>query len=66
MYIVDLFLIGNNRWDKVVFDHLIFVFDSKCLGCVYVQRESKSSDFKGVAGRCYVSTFFTITLNIVA
>ncbi|XP_034676075.1 lysophospholipid acyltransferase LPEAT1 isoform X1 [Vitis riparia] len=23
---------------------------SKCLGCVYVQRESKSSDFKGVAG----------------
>lgn len=22
---------------------------SKCLGCVYVQRESKSSDFKGVA-----------------
>ncbi|KAL4311519.1 hypothetical protein GQ457_01G009830 [Hibiscus cannabinus] len=22
----------------------------KCLGCVYVQRESKSSDFKGVAG----------------
>ena len=24
--------------------------DSKCLGCVYVQRESKSSDFKGVSG----------------
>lgn len=24
---------------------------SKCLGCVYVQRESKSSDFRGVAGR---------------
>nr|AZM65198.1 lysophospholipid acyltransferase 7 [Vitellaria paradoxa] len=23
---------------------------SKCLGCVYVQRESKSSDFKGVSG----------------
>ncbi|XP_068313339.1 lysophospholipid acyltransferase LPEAT1-like isoform X1 [Pyrus communis] len=23
---------------------------SKCLGCVYVQRESKSSNFKGVAG----------------
>ncbi|CAN1835834.1 Lysophospholipid acyltransferase LPEAT1 [Linum perenne] len=23
---------------------------SKCLGCVFVQRESKSSDFKGVAG----------------
>eukprot|EP00250_Pteridium_aquilinum_P004426 c14637_g1_i1 orf=443-1786(-) len=23
---------------------------SKCLGCVYVQREDKSSDFKGVAG----------------
>ncbi|CAL0323754.1 unnamed protein product [Lupinus luteus] len=23
--------------------------DSKCLGCVYVQRESKSSDFKGVS-----------------
>ncbi|XP_048330949.1 lysophospholipid acyltransferase LPEAT1 isoform X2 [Ziziphus jujuba] len=23
---------------------------SKCLGCVYVQRESKASDFKGVAG----------------
>ncbi|KAK9165593.1 hypothetical protein Scep_000784 [Stephania cephalantha] len=23
---------------------------SKCLGCVYVQRESKTSDFKGVAG----------------
>ncbi|KAF2324533.1 hypothetical protein GH714_015079 [Hevea brasiliensis] len=25
-------------------------FLSKCLGCVYVQRELKSSDFKGVAG----------------
>ncbi|KAE8726077.1 hypothetical protein F3Y22_tig00007895pilonHSYRG00141 [Hibiscus syriacus] len=25
-------------------------FVSKCLGCVYVQRDSKSSDFKGVAG----------------
>ncbi|KAL9359699.1 hypothetical protein Peur_047822 [Populus x canadensis] len=24
---------------------------SKCLGCVYVQRESKSSDFKGVSGQ---------------
>jgi hypothetical protein len=24
---------------------------SKCLGCVYVQRESKSSDFKGVSGK---------------
>ncbi|KAE8729215.1 Lysophospholipid acyltransferase LPEAT1 [Hibiscus syriacus] len=24
---------------------------SKCLGCVYVKRELKSSDFKGVAGR---------------
>ncbi|XP_042519012.1 lysophospholipid acyltransferase LPEAT1-like isoform X3 [Macadamia integrifolia] len=23
---------------------------SKCMGCVYVQRESKSSDFKGVSG----------------
>ncbi|KAD4888778.1 hypothetical protein E3N88_20851 [Mikania micrantha] len=23
---------------------------SKCLGCIYVQRESKSSDFKGVSG----------------
>ncbi|XP_057843569.1 lysophospholipid acyltransferase LPEAT1 isoform X1 [Cryptomeria japonica] len=23
---------------------------SKCLGCVYVQRESKASDFKGVSG----------------
>ncbi|KAL7605820.1 hypothetical protein Lser_V15G18759 [Lactuca serriola] len=23
---------------------------SKCLGCVYVQRESKTSDFKGVSG----------------
>uniref|UniRef100_A0A7C9AV60 Phospholipid/glycerol acyltransferase domain-containing protein n=1 Tax=Opuntia streptacantha TaxID=393608 RepID=A0A7C9AV60_OPUST len=23
---------------------------SKCLGCVYVQREAKSSDFKGVSG----------------
>ncbi|KAJ6812600.1 lysophospholipid acyltransferase LPEAT1 [Iris pallida] len=23
---------------------------SKCLGCVYVQRESKSSEFKGVSG----------------
>lgn len=23
---------------------------SKCLGCVYVQRESRSSDFKGVSG----------------
>ncbi|WOL11806.1 lysophospholipid acyltransferase LPEAT1 isoform X1 [Canna indica] len=23
---------------------------SKCLGCVYVQRESKSTDFKGVSG----------------
>ncbi|KAF8406397.1 hypothetical protein HHK36_008484 [Tetracentron sinense] len=26
------------------------MFHSKCLGCVYVQRESKSSDFKGVSG----------------
>ncbi|KAJ9186615.1 hypothetical protein P3X46_002164 [Hevea brasiliensis] len=25
-------------------------FVAKCLGCVYVQRELKSSDFKGVAG----------------
>uniref|UniRef100_A0A2N9H4P7 Phospholipid/glycerol acyltransferase domain-containing protein n=1 Tax=Fagus sylvatica TaxID=28930 RepID=A0A2N9H4P7_FAGSY len=25
-------------------------FVAKCLGCVYVQRESKSSDFKGVSG----------------
>ena len=24
--------------------------DNKCLGCVYVQRESKSSDFMGVSG----------------
>jgi hypothetical protein len=24
--------------------------DSKCLGCIYVQRESKTSDFKGVSG----------------
>jgi lysophosphatidylcholine acyltransferase/lyso-PAF acetyltransferase len=23
---------------------------SKCLGCVYVQREAKSPDFKGVSG----------------
>uniref|UniRef100_A0A2P2JBI7 Lysophospholipid acyltransferase LPEAT1 isoform X3 n=1 Tax=Rhizophora mucronata TaxID=61149 RepID=A0A2P2JBI7_RHIMU len=23
---------------------------SKCMGCVYVQRESKSSDFKGISG----------------
>lgn len=27
---------------------------SKCLGCVYVQRESKSSDFKGVSGRMLI------------
>ncbi|KAL8230860.1 hypothetical protein R6Q57_000638 [Mikania cordata] len=26
------------------------LFTSKCLGCIYVQRESKSSDFKGVSG----------------
>lgn len=24
--------------------------DSKCLGCIFVQRESKTSDFKGVSG----------------
>ncbi|KAJ0978572.1 hypothetical protein J5N97_014046 [Dioscorea zingiberensis] len=29
--------------------HLDILYHIKCLGCVYVQRESKSSDFKGVA-----------------
>ncbi|RRT78864.1 hypothetical protein B296_00001677 [Ensete ventricosum] len=29
---------------------VIALICSKCLGCVYVQRESKSSDFKGVSG----------------
>lgn len=28
--------------------------DSKCLGCIYVQRESKSSDFKGVSGAYFI------------
>lgn len=37
-------------WVGREFNFLIHIFDSKCLGCVYVQRESKSSDFKGVAG----------------
>jgi lysophosphatidylcholine acyltransferase/lyso-PAF acetyltransferase len=35
----------------------MLVFDSKCLGCVYVQRESKSSDFKGVSGTVIVSVY---------
>jgi len=29
---------------------LSYLSDSKCLGCVYVQREAKSPDFKGVSG----------------
>ncbi|KAG8493657.1 hypothetical protein CXB51_011014 [Gossypium anomalum] len=29
---------------------VLYQTDNKCLGCVYVQRESKSSDFKGVSG----------------
>ena len=35
----------------------MLVFHSKCLGCVYVQRESKSSDFKGVSGTVIVSVY---------
>ncbi|XP_068313674.1 uncharacterized protein [Pyrus communis] len=29
---------------------MLFGLISKCFGCVYVQRESKSPNFKGVAG----------------
>lgn len=39
----------------IVFNFFFFFFFSKCLGCVYVQRESKSSDFKGVSGIIYFS-----------
>lgn len=28
----------------------VMVLCSKCLGCIFVQRESKTSDFKGVSG----------------
>ncbi|XP_022875394.1 lysophospholipid acyltransferase LPEAT1 [Olea europaea var. sylvestris] len=35
---------------------------SKCLGCIYVQRESKSSNFKGVSG-IFFSLFHSICLN---
>jgi hypothetical protein len=37
------------------------VFCSKCLGCVYVQREYKSSDHKGVSGNfAYILVFVSI------
>lgn len=40
-------------------------FGSKCLGCVYVQRESKSSDFKGVSGSAIeMPMFFTLVMYI--
>lgn len=41
--------------------------DSKCLGCVYVQRESKSSDFKGVSG-AYILVYenFIIIMRLFA
>ncbi|GLU04403.1 hypothetical protein SLE2022_215530 [Rubroshorea leprosula] len=38
--------VANRSVAKLPFVGLI----SKCLGCIFVQRESKSSDFKGVSG----------------
>ncbi|KAE8735127.1 Lysophospholipid acyltransferase LPEAT1 [Hibiscus syriacus] len=44
--ICTLFFAPNREEEQEDYAHL----GGKCLGCVYVQRESKSSDFKGVAG----------------
>jgi len=42
-----------SRLFRILCLHMMLCFtscNSKCLGCVLVQRESKSSDFKGVSG----------------
>lgn len=57
-YIISYGLNGG----EVLMFILLLVFDSKCLGCVYVQRESKSSDFKGVSGTLIVSVYTLYTI----
>ncbi|KAE8713412.1 Lysophospholipid acyltransferase LPEAT1 [Hibiscus syriacus] len=51
-------IVSNHVSFLDIISHVLFLselrcqvgFISKCLGCVYIQRESKSSGFKGVAG----------------
>ncbi|KAK6115374.1 hypothetical protein DH2020_007643 [Rehmannia glutinosa] len=38
------------RPGAIISNHVSYLDILKCLGCVYVQRELKSSDFKGVSG----------------
>ncbi|KAK6162811.1 hypothetical protein DH2020_002652 [Rehmannia glutinosa] len=42
---------SGSEFVKLVFGNIeLVMYKNKCLGCVYVQRELKSSDFKGVSG----------------
>jgi hypothetical protein len=50
MYYCIMYLRKKFEWLRSS-NYYDFFLVSKCLGCVYVQRESRSSDFKGVSGR---------------